>query len=92
MGGDQTMITTGAKPKLSGFRCRELEKSCYKALQQLRELTGATTEEALQALIQLGADHWQQPTGRPQLVELIQGWKRQRPQGETPRAHAITAD
>jgi hypothetical protein len=82
----QNMITTGAKPKLSGFPCRELEKSCYKALRQLRELTNATTEEALQALIQLGADRRQQP------IDLIQDWKRQRPQGETPRVHPITAD
>jgi hypothetical protein len=86
------MITTGAKSKLSGFKCRELQKDCYLALKQLKTLNDATFEAVLQALIQLGAAHWQQPTGRQQLVELIQGWRRQRPQGETPRVHAITAD
>jgi hypothetical protein len=88
------MLTASAngKPRLSGFRCKELEKSCYQALRQLKELTEASTEEVLQALRQLGAAHWQQPTGRQQLVDAIQGWKRQRPKGDTPTVHPITAD
>jgi hypothetical protein len=43
------MITTGAKTRVTGFHCRQLQKDVYKALKAFMALTGATTEEALGA-------------------------------------------
>jgi hypothetical protein len=81
---DHTMLLTGSdgKPRRSGFHCRELDKAAYKTLRRLMEVTGATTEEALQALIQFGAHAWQLPQDKARLVEMIQGWKARRPKEE----------
>jgi hypothetical protein len=58
------MITTGVKTRVTGFHCRQRQKDCYKALKAFMALTGATTEEALQTLIQFAAFSWQSPQGR----------------------------
>jgi hypothetical protein len=42
------------------------------------ELTGATTEEALQTMIQFSAHAWQSPQGRERLTRMVQQWKEQR--------------
>jgi hypothetical protein len=82
------MITTKPKTRLTGFRCRELQKECYKALRAFMAVNNATYEESLQAMIQYASMAWQQPGSRQQLVELVQGWKMQRPR-EEPMIHPI---
>jgi hypothetical protein len=58
------MITIGAKTRVTGFHCRQLQKDAYKALKAFMALTGATTEEVLQTFIQFAAWGWQSPTHR----------------------------
>jgi hypothetical protein len=76
------MITTGAKTRVTGFHCRQLQKDAYKALKAFMALTGATTEEALQTFIQFAAWGWQSPTHRKHLTEMVQKWKGQRPKDD----------
>ncbi len=78
------MITTAGKTRVTGFHCRQLDKAVYKALRSFMELTGATTEEALQTFIQHAAHAWQSPQGRARLTETeyVQKWKGQRPKEE----------
>jgi hypothetical protein len=73
------MITTAGKTRVTGFHCRQLQKNCYHALKSFMELTGATTEEALQTFIQFSAHAWQLPQGRERLTKMAQVWKGQRP-------------
>jgi hypothetical protein len=72
------MITTAGKTRVTGFHCRQLQKDCYHALKSFMELTGATTEEALQTMIQFAAHAWQSPQGRERLTRMVQQWKEQR--------------
>jgi hypothetical protein len=85
------MITTKPKTRLTGFRCRELQKDCYKALRAFMAVNNAACEESLQAIIQYAAWAWQQPGSRQQLVELVQLWKMRRPREEV-TIHPIIAD
>ena len=55
------MITTAGKTRVTSFQCRQLDKPAYKALRSFMKLTGATTEEALQTMIQFAAHAWQSP-------------------------------
>jgi hypothetical protein len=72
------MITTAGKTRVTGFHCRQLQKECYRALKSFMELTGATTEEALQTFIQHAAHTWQSPQGKERLTRMVQQWKEQR--------------
>jgi hypothetical protein len=65
------MITTKGKTRVTGFHCRQLDKAAYKAIRSLMELTGATTEEAMQTTIQFAAHTWQSPQGRQQLTRYV---------------------
>jgi hypothetical protein len=85
------MITTKGKTRVTGFHCRQLQKDCYRALRRFMELTGATTEEALQTMIQFAAHAWQSPQGRQQLTRFVQAWKNQRPREEI-TLHRFTLD
>jgi hypothetical protein len=72
------MITTAGKTRVTGFHCRQLQKDCYRALKSFMELTGATTEEALQTFIQFSAHAWQSPQDKERLTRMVQQWKEQR--------------
>jgi len=85
------MITTGAKTRVTGFHCRQLQKDAYKALKAFMALTGATTEEALQTFIRYAAWAWQSPQGRKQLTEMVQQYKAQRPTTEI-TLHSFTLE
>jgi len=76
------MITTGPKPKVTGFHCRQLDKQAYRTLKRFMELTGSTTEEALQTFIRYAAHGWQGAQGRALLTEMVQQYKAQRPKEE----------
>jgi hypothetical protein len=72
--------TTGPKPKVTGFHCRQLDKQAYRTLKRFMELTGAT--EVLQTFIRYTAHGWQGAQGRALLREMVQQYKAQRPKEE----------
>jgi hypothetical protein len=76
------MITTKPKTRVTGFHCRQSDKQAYRTLKRFMELTGATTEEALQTFIRYAAHGWQGAQGRALLTELVQQYKAQRPKQE----------
>jgi hypothetical protein len=85
------MITTAGKTRVTGFHCMQLDKAAYKALCSFMELMRATTEEALQTMIQFAAHSWQSPQGRQRTTEMVQKWKNQRPREEI-TLHSVTLD
>ena len=85
------MITTADKTRVTGFHSRQLDKAAYKALRSFMELMGATTEEALQTMIQFAAHSWLSPQGRQRITEMAQKWKNQSPREEI-TLHSITLD